>query len=356
MIAGNKGEWSELYVLLRLLADGKLYAADADLRKLEQVYFPILAIFRQELESGRMEYRLSDKKREVTLYWNGDKIKSIDSDTLSDYADKFYAGILAGNKASFEIPNAKEMMDDIKCTKIKAPSSDKTDISMQVYDRKTGYKTIVGYSIKSELGNPPTLLNASGATNFMYEVSDLTDEDVKDVNAIDTKAKLRDRIREIEKRGSLKFTDACNRTFAGNLMLVDSMMEDIISVMLIEYYRNGKVFCSDIATALEQKDPLGYHREGIYRYKIKKFLCAVALGMMPSKVWDGQDEATGGYIVVREDGEVLAYHLYNRNMFENYLLNNTKLETGSTGKHKFGSVYNQNGKRYINLNLQVRFV
>ena len=51
MIAGNKGEWSELYAFLRLLADGKLYAADADLHKLEQVYFPILAILRQELES-----------------------------------------------------------------------------------------------------------------------------------------------------------------------------------------------------------------------------------------------------------------------------------------------------------------
>ena len=28
MLTGNKGEWSEIYVLLRLLADGKIYAAD----------------------------------------------------------------------------------------------------------------------------------------------------------------------------------------------------------------------------------------------------------------------------------------------------------------------------------------
>ncbi|RTK92254.1 MAG: HpaII family restriction endonuclease [Rickettsiales bacterium] len=27
----NKGEWSEFYTFLRLLADGKLYAADANL-------------------------------------------------------------------------------------------------------------------------------------------------------------------------------------------------------------------------------------------------------------------------------------------------------------------------------------
>ena len=43
--------------------------------------------------------------------------------------------------------------------------------------------------------------------------------------------------------------------------------------------------------------------------------------MMPSKAWDGHDEANGGYVIVKEDGDVLAYHLYNRGAFETYLLN-----------------------------------
>ena len=37
MLTGNKGEWSEIYVLLRLLADGKIYAADSELNKLEDI-------------------------------------------------------------------------------------------------------------------------------------------------------------------------------------------------------------------------------------------------------------------------------------------------------------------------------
>ena len=61
MITGNKGEWSELYVLLRLLADGKLYSADADLQKLEHIYSPILRIFRNEAETGKMEYKIKWK-------------------------------------------------------------------------------------------------------------------------------------------------------------------------------------------------------------------------------------------------------------------------------------------------------
>lgn len=62
-----------------------------------------------------------------------------------------------------------------------------------------------------------------------------------------------------------------------------------------------------------------------------------------------------GYVIVKEDGDVLAYHIYNRGAFETYLLNNTKLERGSTSRHGFASIYKDNGKYYINLNLQIRF-
>ena len=34
MLTGNRGEWSEIYVLLKLLADGKIYVADSELNKL----------------------------------------------------------------------------------------------------------------------------------------------------------------------------------------------------------------------------------------------------------------------------------------------------------------------------------
>ena len=36
MVRGNKGEWSEPYVAIRLLAEGKLYLADADGNKNEK--------------------------------------------------------------------------------------------------------------------------------------------------------------------------------------------------------------------------------------------------------------------------------------------------------------------------------
>ncbi|MFZ3272683.1 MAG: HpaII family restriction endonuclease, partial [Lutibacter sp.] len=67
-------------------------------------------------------------------------------------------------------------------------------------------------------------------------------------------------------------------------------------------------------------------------------------------------DATGGYLIVKENGEVLCYHIYNRNEFEDYLLNNTKLDTASSSRHGFGEIYKNNGELYFNLNLQIRFI
>lgn len=132
-------------------------------------------------------------------------------------------------------------------------------------------------------------------------------------------------------------------------------MEDIIASMLLDFYQNKALDCKSLVGLIEEKNPIGYPRKGFYEYKFKKFLCSVALGMMPSKEWDGHDEANGGYVIVKEDGDVLAYHLYNRNAFETYLLNNTRFERGSTSKHGFAVIYRSEGKYLINLNLQIRF-
>lgn len=82
---------------------------------------------------------------------------------------------------------------------------------------------------------------------------------------------------------------------------------------------------------------------------------ATALGMVPSRSWSGRDEATGGYIVATSSGDVVAFHIYNRDNFEDYLIENTRFETASTGRHGFGLLYEEDGQTKINLNLQIRF-
>ena len=47
-LSGNKGEWSEIYAFLRLLEIKKLYAADAELNKKDDMFYNIINIIRTQ--------------------------------------------------------------------------------------------------------------------------------------------------------------------------------------------------------------------------------------------------------------------------------------------------------------------
>ena len=129
--------------------------------------------------------------------------------------------------------------------------------------------------------------------------------------------------------------------------------------IVFDFYSSEYSHLTDLVKKSSVKNPLKFDVENehkFYEYKIKRFLTDVALGMMPSKVWTGKYDATGGYLVIKDNGDVLCYHIFNRNEFENYLLNNTKLDTASSTRHDFGKINESNGQLYFKLNLQIRFI
>ena len=136
------------------------------------------------------------------------------------------------------------------------------------------------------------------------------------------------------------------------------MLPEILSKIVFDFYSSEFSHLTDLVNKTADQNPLNFdvgNEHKFYEYKIKRFLTDVALGMMPSKVWTGQYDATGGYLIVKENGDVLCYHIYNKNEFENYLLNNTKLDTASSSRHGFGKIYEVNGDLCFTLNLQIRF-
>ncbi len=332
---GNKGEWSELYALLRLLADGRIKADD----KNADCWFPVLQILREDDAGFKVEFQRGDKDS-VELYLNGDLVRTIKIVELAAMADKILGGINGGGNAAFEIDGAAEIMRTLALKKIKSPANKKADIELKVHDPFTNFDRICCYSIKSDLGNPPTLLNASQATNFRFKVFGVDDALAERINNIDTRTKIQDRLAQIER---LEFDSVVNKTFADNLRFVDTNMEWILGEAVKIYYRENVSACAELTTLLEERDPLTFGVPNLYRHKLKKFLCAVALGLKPAKVWNGIDEANGGYLIVKDDGAITAYHLYNRDAFETYLLNNTRLETPSTNRHKFATIQSGGG-------------
>ncbi len=200
-----------------------------------------------------------------------------------------------------------------------------------------------------------TLLNASKSTNFIYQLEKcLTKEQINDINA--TK-KFVDKLKKINSHTNLVFKKTENLIFGNNLKLIDSLLPEIISNILVYFFSSNLSNIKDLTKKLRKDNPIGYDlnsRRNFYEYKIKHLLTDITLGMMPAKVWTGKYDATGGYLIVKENGDILAYHIFNRNEFEDYLFNNTKLETASTSRHNFGKIYEKDNKQFINLNLQIR--
>lgn len=353
-ITGNKGEWSEAYAFLRLLADGKLFAADEQLNRINDMFFPVLKIIREETRGMQYEYHPNSDTAEVRIYLNEEPVLSMSASVFDDEA-RYLLGEISAGKTAFEVSRTEAFIKTLFMSKLKAPTTDKSDINVQIHDVTTGYQNVVGFSIKSDLGAPPTLLNAGKTTNFIYEVTGMSVSDIAEINAIDTRTKLIDRMAAITNRGgALTFLGMENATFARNLSMIDSQMPAVVSEMLIGYYTQNVSSCTLLADHVSQINPLTQDAE-FYKHNIKELLCAIALGMKPATPWDGTDEATGGYIIVKTDGDVLAYHMYNRDAFRGYLLKNTKLERGSSSKHDFCTLYQEDGNIKIKLNLQIRF-
>ena len=276
-------------------------------------------------------------------------------------AEKLLKAISEHN-GSFDIPQIESFLNSIYCYSLKAKSSDKTDIKIILHDRRTKMNSEMGFSIKSQLGGDSTLLNASKATNFNFKIEGaiLSDEDIANINSINpSRDKVIKRIDAIRKKGGiLVFDKVDNSTFRNNLVMLDGDLPAIIAHLLLEQLNTGVSTLKELAKILTETNPLKYdvsQASPFYGYKIKHLLTSTALGMMPATAWNGQFDANGGYLVVKKDGEILCYHFYDRNRFEDYLFSNAYLERSSTSRHEYASIIKEeDGTLYFKLNFQVR--
>lgn len=357
MIKGNKGEWSEFYTFIKLLVDKKIIGADENLKKIEAVFFPVLKIIREETD-GKSEYELQTGDTIKILHTNGDTTV-VNSSDLKNKVVKIFQNIKDSSK-TFEVPIAEELFERFGIHSLNAGNARKEDLILKVHDHTIGRDHEIGFSIKSKLGSPATLLNASGATNFTYKINGLPKNTIKKINTIDTKAKIRDRLFAIRKAGgSFEFYNVDSEVFEKNLRKIDTIMPEILSEILLAYYSDKGATFPKLLQHLHDEDVqiLNFKLSTEdYAYKIKALLNNAALGMVPASAWDGTLRAHGGVIIVREDGEIVCYHLYNAEAFRNYLFNNTRMESPSATRHRYGTVYEKNGEQFIKLNLQIRFI
>jgi len=204
------------------------------------------------------------------------------------------------------------------------------------------------FSIKSEIGSPATIFNASRSTNLTYKVNSKVElKPFIDISPI--KSNLKDLI---NLGCSFTFLNYDNSNLQKSLENIDSNLPEYLAEVLLGYYLSNTTnlmnICEDTWKSSESKRDLKIS-------KIKKFLSAASMGLRANQIWSGYPEDFGGLLLVKNSGEVLFYYLYNLQKFEEYLFKNLRFETPSANRHLFGQIYQEDNEYKIKLNLQIRF-
>lgn len=372
--SANKGDWSELYTLYKLLVDQSLFPINKFQTKGERLRMPILSILRHTDKQRSAEYRIDDQG-EIMINANGIETVELSRSELEKYTSILLDAIKSGNNSSFKIPELDEFRKKTFCPNIKCYSKrlengnqDKSDLYIVIHDAVTGQTPKLGFSIKSEIGEPPTLFNASEQTNFRYRLSrNLPQEKIDYVNKMQSHGKtdIQGRVRFLLKEGiSLDFetinpSKKGDNIFLENLLLVDSSMPEILARLLVMNYSEDTRLLNKLTDKLTESNPLKFPmrtNQKVYEAKVKRFVSDAALGLLPSQPWDANRRAAG-VLVVTETGDVDCYHVIYQASLEDYLYNDLKFETPSASRHKFGSIeIGEDGNQYFSLNLQLRFL
>lgn len=402
----NYGEWTEAYVFLRLLGNGRVYAADRNFERDENVYIDILNIIRYEKE------HILEFQRElesVTASDNGVVFKVLTYSELVDKADYLYNAVknIVSRDRKFSVPEIEDYLTELRFSQPKVPKlpknieatyGKKTDVIITLQDSSDRAVSTTGFSIKSHLGSSSSLFNSAIASNFLYEIIGCDEQEMYEINGkyISSEIGMIEYIKN-NPALTLEFRGVSDE-FRDNLDFIELKMPEILSCAIltqIGYYdRANSNKTRDIIEKVAQKNPVGVRRpETWYEAKMKDFLYASFSGLTATEPWDGRRKLSGGYIDVSPSGQMLYYRAVSDDVFNTFLYQHTFIDRPSRGVEKdkakviaqaylegrdvtdeewrlatikdgkpkakkgdWGYVYRgEDGKYYLKINFQIRF-
>lgn len=220
-----------------------------------------------------------------------------------------------------------------------------------------------------------TIVEFSGDnTNFIFEVKGkMDDEKMEHFNNIFKTAVRKgeicndiataDRMQYLHKIGcDLEFAGTAKNDARANLIKCGGMeMPAIVGGMLKKFYfenLSGPTSVEDCIDYLAENDIVGYGFDDLkntYRGKIAHFLLCTFTGMRLGTPWNGRQEVNGGYIVVKNNGDVVVFHSTIANEFKYFLVAKMRMEGPSHSRYKDMVIYKEGNRYFLKLALQLRF-
>lgn len=374
----NQGEWSEVYIFFKVIADRKLYTADADFNPIKDVYLDVISVIREEIKDEVYKYMTGDT---VTILLNHEPVGSVPVSEFVKYKNILWKLLEENTQTTFSSDVVEKFLNSIHIFNPKSPAhivskfcGGTVDIVVETKDR-SGVNRILGFSCKSDLRASSTLLNASGDnTNFVYEVTGpMDDEKMHHFNNLFKEVKRKgeicydiattDRMQYLHEVGcDLRFVDTAKTLAKTNLIKCGGKeMPEIVAGMLKKFYfenLSGPTKVENCIEYLADNDVADYGFDDLkdtYRGKVAHFLLCTFTGMRLGSPWNGRQDVNGGYIVVKNNGDVVAFHSTIADEFKDFLVAKMIMESPSHSRHKDMVIYKEGDRYFLKLALQLRF-
>ncbi len=354
----TKREWGELYAFFRLLADGSVALGTSQAKRGETQWR--VAMIQREEHDGTRRYYIETENVRI----EGEKINTeMPRRDFGEIADRILAGIKSSSQDEVTSPEGvEEFLDEVAIFDLEAKTEDRTDFSVAFWNADAPLR---GFNVRSRLGAMNPLLDGGRTANLKFEQSGIkfATPTVNKINALpESPNEVAERMMMIERLGGvLKYSDVADKVFRSNLQMIDLHFPRLLGEMVRLMHLDGITRIPDLTEEMKRFNPLKIKDEliskhGFYEFKIKQFLAALALGMRPAKIYNGQDSAVEGLLLVDGSGDVLCYHKSEKKVFEDFLYLNTRLEKGPVEKDKYGFLEKENGVYYFKLNAKIGLI
>lgn len=227
-IKRNKGELSEIYALCKVIFEQKIAYGDLNAHMThESIQVLKLHTHQSHIDLNKSQLVIHQNNGQSTTYALSDFITASELNSILHDIQQ--------GKSTFQSELLEQKTQQLGLQKTKGTSFEKGDMAL-TFDEQGQIFRQQQTSIKSFLGNAPTLVNASQATNFIYQIKDFNPEDMDKVNAINTRSKIKDRLQKIsELGGQLIFIGCENTIYESTLRKVDSQMPEILADALLAF-------------------------------------------------------------------------------------------------------------------------
>lgn len=342
------------------MRDGRISAADENLNVVNNVEYVFKVVSRRDTADSKHFIILDDESVEIRE--GSILLDTIGHEQITEDAEQVLNELRKGCVEGTLDFDTGELEERYHLSGISADSRSKTDITLEIIDPLSGRARSRSFSVKSFIGRRPTLMNSSQSTNIIYRIDgDLSDSDIREINSMMTSkgdVDVTGRVQRIYDKGCrLVYVRPWNSIFQGNLESVDSSLPKILGEMILAVYRDGKRTLPESTEYIAELNPLQFAGSNqLYKIIMYRLLMASFSGMVANTVWNGNssNDIQGGYIVVKNDGNVVCYYLDDHSKFEEYLYRRTYFETGSAKRHQFAEVYREKDGLYFKLNVAIR--